>query len=204
MEKLLNNDTKFHWNEDFQKGLDTLKGKMVTTLVLVFLDWENAFHVHVDASAIALGQILAQPGAWDLDHPIAFTRRKLSESEKNYNTIEREGLAMVYALQKFRHCLLRNHFKMFTHHSSLKYLVNKLVLGGRIYRWLMLFQEFEFEMIVKPGNLNVGPDHLSRVMNGEEPTNLEYNFPDALLFSVEIAYEYFDDIIEYFSTGTVP
>jgi hypothetical protein len=71
---------------------------------------------------------------------------------------------------------------MFTDHSALKYLVNKPVLGGRIYRWLLLFQEFDFEVIVKEGKLNARPDHLSRVTNGEEPTNLEDNFPDAQLF----------------------
>jgi hypothetical protein len=69
---------------------------MVRTPILVFPDWEKSFHVHVDASTISLGEILAQPGAGDLDHPIAFISKKLSESEKNYNTTEREGLAMVY------------------------------------------------------------------------------------------------------------
>jgi hypothetical protein len=61
--------------------------------------------------------------------------------------------------------------------------MNKPVLGGgRICRWLLLFQEFDFEVIVKLGKLNVGPDHLSRITNGEEPTNLEEKFPDAHLF----------------------
>jgi hypothetical protein len=101
MEKLLRKDTKFKWNEDCQRGLDTLKEKMVTVPILVFSDWEKTFHVHVDASAIALGSILAQPRVVELDHPIPFSRRKLSESKKNYNTTEREGLYMVYALQKF-------------------------------------------------------------------------------------------------------
>jgi hypothetical protein len=73
---------------------------------------------------------------------------------------------------------------MFTNHSSLKYLVNKPVLGGRICRWLLLFQEFNFEVIVKPGKLNPRPDHLSRVTNGEEPMTLEDNFLDAQLFLV--------------------
>jgi hypothetical protein len=102
---------------------------------------------------------------------------------------------MVYALQKFRHYLLGKHFKMFTDHSALKYLVNKLVLGGIIFRWLLLFQEFDFEVIVKPGKLNGRPDHLSRVMNGEEPTNLKDNFHDTQLFSIQIVDEYFADII---------
>jgi hypothetical protein len=59
-------------------------------------------------------------------------------------------------------------------------------------------------VIVKPGKLNAGPDHLSRVTNGEEPTNLEDNFLDAQLFSVQVDDEYFVDIIEYLSIGTVP
>jgi hypothetical protein len=120
----------------------------------------------------------------DLDHPIKFASIKLLELEQNYNTTEREGITMVYALQKFRHYLLGKHFKMLTDHSALKYVVNKPVLGGRICRWLLLFQEFDFEVIVKPGELNAGPDHLSRITNGEEPTNLEDKFPNAQLFSV--------------------
>jgi hypothetical protein len=139
-----------------------------------------------------------------LDHPIEFSIRKLSESYKKYNTIERQGLAMVYALQKFRNYLLGKHFDIFIDHSTLKYLVNNPKLGGRIYRWLLLFQEFDFEVIVKLGNLTAVTHHLSRVTNGEEPTNLEDNFPDAQLFSVQVVDEYFSDIIEYLSIGIVP
>jgi len=59
MEKLLRNDTKFQWNDDCQHGLDKLKENMVTVPILVFPEWEKTFHVHVDASSIALGAILA-------------------------------------------------------------------------------------------------------------------------------------------------
>ena len=82
---------------------------------------------------------MAKSGEGNIDHPIAFASRKLSTAEKNYTTTEREGLAMVYTLQKFRHYLLGSHFKMFTDHSALNYLVNKPMLGGRICRWLILF-----------------------------------------------------------------
>jgi hypothetical protein len=61
MENLLRKDTKFQWNDVCQHSLDTLKENMVTVLILVFPDWENIFHVNVDASSIALGAILAQP-----------------------------------------------------------------------------------------------------------------------------------------------
>jgi hypothetical protein len=106
MEKMLRKYTKYQWNDECQHGLDTLKKKMVTTPILVFPYWEKTFHVHVDASTISLGAILVQPGPGDLNHPIAFARRKLSDSEKNYNTTEREGLGMVYALHKYKHYLL--------------------------------------------------------------------------------------------------
>ena len=66
---------------------------------------------------------------------------------------------MVYVVQKFRNFLLGSHFKMFTDHFALKYLVNKLVLGGNIFHCLLLFQEFDFEIIVKTGHLNAGPNH---------------------------------------------
>ena len=69
--------------------------------ILVFPDWSKEFHVHVDASSIVLGIVLAQLGEGNIDHPIAFASRKLSTTENNYTTKEREGLAMVYALQKF-------------------------------------------------------------------------------------------------------
>jgi hypothetical protein len=78
--------------------LDTLKQKMVTMPILVFPDWSKELYVHVDASSIALGIVLAQLDEGELDHPIVFASRKLSSIEDNYTTTKREGLAMVYAL----------------------------------------------------------------------------------------------------------
>jgi hypothetical protein len=95
--------------------------------------------------------ILTQLGYGAMDHPIYFSSRKLSQAKKNYTTKEREGLAMIYALQKFRQYLLGSHFKFFTDHSALKYLVKKSMLEGRICKWLLLFQEFSFEVIIKLG-----------------------------------------------------
>ena len=101
MEKMLKKDVSFCWNNDCKKSLDILKEKMVTTSILVFPDWKKEFHVHVDASCIALGAVLTPDGGEGLDHPIAFLSRRLSKVEKNYSTTEHEGLAMVYALQKY-------------------------------------------------------------------------------------------------------
>ena len=65
-----------------------MKEKMVTTPILLFPDWNKEFHVHVNASSIALGVVLAQSGEGNIDYPIAFASRKLSTAEKNYTTTE--------------------------------------------------------------------------------------------------------------------
>ena len=89
---------------------------------------------------------------------------------------------MVFALQKYRHYLLANPFIFYTDHQALKYLVNKPVHHERICRWLLLFQAFEFEVVVRLGKLNFGPNHLSRIDTGEEPIGVEADLTDAHLF----------------------
>jgi hypothetical protein len=121
-----------------------------------------------------LEAILTQPGDGVMDHPIYFANHKLLQAEHNYTTTEREGLAMIYALQKFRNYLLGSHSKLFTDRSALKYLVNKPLLEGRICRWLLLFQEFSFEVIIKLGRCNVGPHSLSRLESGESGRAVTY------------------------------
>jgi hypothetical protein len=86
---------------------------------------------------------------------------------------------MVYALQKFRNYLLGSHINMYKNHFELKYLVKKRVLGGRICIWILVFQEYKFEVVVKPGKLNVGPDHLSRILSREDVGNLDEKLLDA-------------------------
>jgi hypothetical protein len=78
------------------------------------------------------------------------------------------------------------------------------VLGGRICRWLLLFQEYDFEIIVKPWKLNEAPDHLSIITYGEEPKNLEENFPVASLFSIRSFDDYFANIIGFLAQEWLP
>jgi len=79
----LKKEAKFQWNEDFHKGLDTLKWKLVTMLIWIFQNWKKEFHVHVDAPSISLGTILSQPGEGDIDLPIYLASRSFSIVEKN-------------------------------------------------------------------------------------------------------------------------
>ena len=93
---------------------------------------------------------------------------------------------------------------MFTNHSTLQYIVNNLLLGGIICRWFLLFQEFDFEIVVKLGWLNAGSDHPSRVVNGEEPTNIDNGFLDVQLFQVDVVDHHYALIIQFLFTGVTP
>eukprot|EP00253_Pinus_taeda_P023648 PITA_23648 len=93
---------------------------------------------------------------------------------------------------------------MYTDHSALKYLVNKPVLGEKICIWLLLFREYDFEVIVKLGRLNARLDHLSCIETGGESTNLEEGLPDVQLFMVRVADNKFSDIIHFLTRGTTP
>ena len=84
---------------------------------------------------------------------------------------------------------------MFIDHSALQYLVNKPVLGGIFYTWFLLFQEFDFEIVVNPRRLNAGSVHLSRIVNGEEPTNIDDGFPYVQFFQVDVTDDHYAPII---------
>jgi hypothetical protein len=78
--------------------------------------------------------------------------------------------------------------------------VKKIVLGERICRWLFLFQECDFEVILKQGKLNVGPDHLSWVLTGECAGNLDDSLADSHFFSIQILDDHFVEIVKNLST----
>jgi hypothetical protein len=139
LENLLKKLEVFQWTPKCDKAFDTLKENLSTTPILIFPNWENEFHVHVDALGISLGVILVQPRDGTMDHPIYFSSRKFSQDKCNYMTIEKEGLAMIYSLQKFRNYLLGSHFKFFTDHYTLKYIFNNPILEGIICQWLLQF-----------------------------------------------------------------
>jgi hypothetical protein len=111
---------------------------------------------------------------------------------------------MVYALHKFRHYLLGSHFKMYTNHFALRYLVNKPMLGGEYEYGYYFFQEYDFEVIMKPRKFNSGHDHLSHILSREDVGNLDDSLPYAHLFTIQTVDDYFVDMVQFLSTGVTP
>ena len=108
LEEVLKEDQEFKWIEECQISFNKLKRKLVEAPILKFPNWSTKFHVHIDASRIAIRAILTQPGDDEMHYPIVYISRKLNKAERNYSTTEIEALGMVFSLQKYRHYLLAN------------------------------------------------------------------------------------------------
>ena len=116
---------EFKWTPSMQKSFDTLKQALTTAPVLAYSDFGKPFLVATDASSAAVGAVLSQLDENGREQPIHYASRSSNEAEKNYSTHQREGLAIFFALKKFRHYLLCQKFKLYTDHEALKYVIKK-------------------------------------------------------------------------------
>ncbi|GJY50778.1 hypothetical protein Tco_0441625 [Tanacetum coccineum] len=134
-----------------------LKLDLTTVPFLRLPNFHEPFTVECDASSAGVGAILLQS-----EHPIAFFSKGLSFSNRLKSTYDRELLALVLALQKWRHYLLGRHFFVKTDHCSLKHLLAQRVTTCEQQRLLMKLFPFDFTIIYKSGKENQGADALSR------------------------------------------
>lgn len=108
----------FNWMEEYKETFKKLKNTLTFASILKSLDWNLTFHVHIDASTFAIGCILTQPGEKNMDFPISYASKQLNTKKRNYTTIERQGLGMIYAVKKFWHSLLVVTKKGLTHQRT--------------------------------------------------------------------------------------
>jgi len=136
---LLAKDYEFIWSKICQEALDILKGKLTTAPILRGPNWALPFHIHDDASHKAIGATLGQEEK-KLPHGIYFISKNLSKAKLNYIVTEKELLAIVHSLNKFRHFITG--YQTFVHisHVAIKYLMNKPYVNARIIRWLLLLE----------------------------------------------------------------
>jgi hypothetical protein len=187
--ELLKQDTEFLWTGTRQQAFEDLKTQLAKAPILSVPDWGTEFHVTIDASGWCLGSILWQFDEQKRENPIYYASRQMSPAERNYTTTEREALAVVYSCKKFRHYLLGYKVVFHTDHDSLKYLVNKPDLSGRIARWILLLQEFDYEVVVKSGKSNSNADYLSRLRGKESIATISADFPDEFSDPLELSVE---------------
>ena len=106
-----------------------LKEFLSTAPMLRGPNWELPFHIDTDASDHAIGVVLGQK-IHSVEHAIYYISKNLQGAEYNYTVTEKELLAVIYALNKFRHYIMGYQIFVHTDHSTIKYLMNKPAISG--------------------------------------------------------------------------
>ena len=151
----------FQWTQECETSFTTLKSKLTTPPILAYPLFTTPFTVSTDASDRAIGGVFSQIQDGH-ERVIAYWSRQLNKAEKNYSTIEREALAVVGAIKEFYPYLYGFHFTLLTDHNPLTSLKGIKDVGGRLARWMLFLQQFDFNIQYKKGSANSNADTLSR------------------------------------------
>nr|ACY01928.1 hypothetical protein [Beta vulgaris] len=156
----------FGWSPAATRAFETLKRALTEAPVLQMPNFSLPFVIEADASGYGLGAVLLQQG-----HPIAYFSKTLGERARAKSIYEKELMAVVMAVQKWKHFLLGRHFVIHSDQQSLRHLLNQREIGPAYQKWVGKLLGFDFEIKYKPGGHNKVADALSR----KHPPEAEYN-----------------------------
>ncbi|GFX56874.1 retrovirus-related Pol polyprotein from transposon 297 [Trichonephila clavipes] len=134
LSNLSKKSTAWKWSEIEQQAFQTLKQCLITPPILRQVDPKKPFIIRTDASSYALGAVLLQGESPTDEQPVEYASRLLSSAEKNYSTTEREALAIVWALNKFRGYIEGAEITVASDHQPLKWLMNLISPTRRLAR----------------------------------------------------------------------
>lgn len=150
------------WTPAAEASFHKIKQALVSAPILSQPDFSQPFSIQCDASDTGLGGVLTQvlDGS---EKVIAYASRSLSRTERNYSVTERECLAVIFSIEKFRPYVEGTKFQVITDHYSLLWLSNLKNPTGKLARWSMRLRQHNFDLVHRKGANNVVPDALSRM-----------------------------------------
>jgi len=200
---LLSKDVPFIFSSACLKAFEALKKELISAPIIHAPDWSKPFELMCDASDYAVGAVLGQK-INNQPHVIYYSSRTLNDAQLNYTTTEKEFLAVVFALEKFRPYLIGSQITVYTDHAALRYLFAKKDAKARLIRWILLLQEFDLQIKDKKGSENLVADHLSRLPNLPSPDSpINEYFPDKQLLAL-FKEPWYADIVNYLVTSKIP
>jgi len=154
--------TDFNWTSECEQAFNTLKEILTSNPVLAYPDFSKPFKVTVDASQKACGAVLSQDhdGA---DKPIMYISRTFKKGELNKPIIEKELLAIHFAITVLRPYLYGNRFTVYSDHKPLIYMYKLKSPSSKLTRIRLDLEEYDFDVIHISGKSNVVADALSRI-----------------------------------------
>jgi hypothetical protein len=134
---LLAKDVPFEFTDNCLNSFHTLKKALISAPIIQPPDWSLPFEIMCDASDYVVGAVLGQTKN-KKHHAIAYASKTLAGAQLNYTTTEKELLAVVFAIDRFRSYLVEVKVIVYTDHAALKYLLTKKDAKPRLIRWVLL------------------------------------------------------------------
>lgn len=204
---LLKKNKTYLWSDAEQKAFEYLRDTLLSATTLskpIYDDPNRPFEISCDAQDFAVGYVLEQKDSDGIRKPIAFGGRGLSKHEINYTVTEKECLALVEAIKKFHHYVYGEEFVVWVDHKALQWLFNKPDLGhGRLMRWVILLQTYNFKVCYKEGKKHQNADSMSRRPNQEVEINTGDDALEAQVYTTT-AYHQYRLLREYLATCQLP
>ncbi|XP_078248527.1 uncharacterized protein LOC144588886 [Pogona vitticeps] len=155
-------DDRITWTSDCEEAFQRLKQALIHYPVLRAPDFDREFIIYTDASNRGVGAVLCQEDENGDQHPVSYLSRKFQKGERHLATVEKECLAIVYAIQKAKPYIWGRHFVLCTDHSPLQWLKTMKTHNSKLMRWALNLQDYDFEVKVVRGSVNCVADALSR------------------------------------------
>ena len=168
---LMKKDRRYEWGDTQQEAFEKIKALLSSAPVVARPSFEIQFVVQTDASDTGIGAVLLQIIDGQ-ERVLEFASRTLSPAERNYSVTERECLAVISAITKFRPYIEWYHFLVVTDHSSLRWLHSLHSPTGRLARWALELQGHSFDVEHRMGALNHVPDALSRMFDEDDDLDM--------------------------------
>lgn len=147
----------FHWTEEQTAAFNKLKQSLTTAPVLALPNFALPFTLETDVSGTGLGAVLMQQG-----RPLAYYSKSIGPRSSTLSTYEKEALAILEALKKWRHYFVVNELLIRTDQKSLKFITEQKVSEGVQHKLLLKLLEFNYTIEYRKGKDNRVADALSR------------------------------------------
>lgn len=159
---LLQKNRTWRWGETENRAFEKVKSLFLESVILHHHDPNRTYYLQTDSSGFAIGGVLYQLDEDGNHHVIGFISKALRGAELKWTTSEQELWAIIYALHKFETYLRGVKLIIRTDHQALTFLKSWKMYSGRLTRWILYLNQFNFTVEYIKGKQNIGPDILSR------------------------------------------
>ena len=180
---LLNKKQKWEWSTAQAQAFKLAKEALQADSLLVHYDTEKPLILACDASQYGIGAVLSHVMPDQQERPIAYISRTLTPAEKNYSQLEKEALAIIFAVRKFHKYIYGRHFVIESDHRPLSFLFDEKkrvpqMASARIQRWALTLSAYRYSIRYKAGKHLCNADAFSRLPR-PVTTSIEH-FPEDL------------------------